>query len=160
VVFCSFAWFLGFLFTLVRGEWIELAGKDIFDPDFLTILTAYLFLLYGRTISGTFALGQGLLVDVFSAGLQGLFGLLYLGVFGGIYLGSRFFNLQEPKGQFFLISFVVLLKKVMFFTLLAVFSRGFVFSNAHILFLGSSAIVTGLFAPVIFFLFNRLEKAT
>ena len=38
-------------------------GLEFFDLDLLTIITAYLFLSYGQTAAGTFAFGQGFLID-------------------------------------------------------------------------------------------------
>ena len=132
-------------------------GSDPFELDFLTILIAYLFLNSGRTAASTFAFGQGLLIDIFSGGLHGLFPLLYLSVFGGIYIGYRFFNLQNPKGQVLLVSLAVLLKKAMFYVVLTVFSPEIIFSGVYILISGSSAICTGVIALIAFCLFNRLK---
>ena len=125
--------------------------------DFLTILTAYLFLFCGPVVTGAFAFGQGLLIDVLSGGLDGLFAFLYICVFGGIYLGSRLFDLNHPKGQVLLVSSAELLKRVVFFVVIALFSKEAVFSKHYILISVSSAVCTGLCAPVLFYLFNRLR---
>ncbi len=132
-------------------------GSDLFDLDLLTIITAYLFLVYGQTGAGIFAFGQGLFIDLFSGGLHGLFTFLYLCIFGGIYLGSRFFNLQDPKGQVVLIFLAILLEKIMFFVLLTVFSQEITFSISFLWISGASAIGTALVAPLFFYLFNRLR---
>lgn len=77
---------------------MSIVGLNLADLDLLTIIIAYLFLFYGQTATVIFAFGQGILIDLFSGGLHGLFTFLYLCVFGGVYLGSQFFNLQHPRG--------------------------------------------------------------
>ena len=136
---------------------MNLLGSDLFDLDFLIIITAYLFLYYGQTPASIFAFGQGLLIDFFSAGLHGLFAFLYLSVFVGIYLGSRFFNLQEPRGHVLLISLAVLLKKGLFLMVLSAFFLEVFFSKSFLWLSGASAIATGLIAPGIFYMFDRLR---
>lgn len=148
---------MGLVFTLIKGNLANFVGSDLFELDFLTILTAYLFLFYGRVATGAFAFGQGLLIDKLSGGLDGLFAFLYICVFGGIYLGSRIFDLNHPKGQILLVSSAVLFKKLVFFSVIALFSKEVVFSKYPILISASSAVCTGLCAPVLFYLINRLR---
>jgi rod shape-determining protein MreD len=133
-------------------------GLDFLDPDLLTIIIAYLFLFYGPAATCAFAFGQGLLIDVFSGGLQGLFAFLYLSIFGGIYLGCRFFNLNETKGQALLISLSVVLKRILFIIVLSVFSQGVIVSSSFLWKSAASAIGTGLIAPFIFLLFDSLRS--
>jgi len=118
--------------------------------DLLTIVTAYLFVFYGPAAGGAFAFGLGLLLDLFSGGLFGLFAALHLAVFGSIYFGSMFFNLLEPRGQAFLIALAVLLKKLLFVLLIAVFSGEIAFSQSFFWVCGISVIVTGAIAPILF----------
>ncbi len=131
-------------------------GSDFFDLDLLTIITAYLFLSYGQTAAGTFAFGQGFLVDIFSGGLHGLFSLICILVFGVIYLGCRFFDLQTPKGQMIIVSLAVLFKKILFLVVLVLFSPKATFIGPFLWISAGSAIITGLAASVIFYLFDRL----
>ena len=42
------AWVGGGIATLLTGIWGNPWGLDFFDLDFLTILTAYLFLTFGQ----------------------------------------------------------------------------------------------------------------
>ncbi|MDZ7698977.1 MAG: hypothetical protein U5R49_19305 [Deltaproteobacteria bacterium] len=84
------SWFLGGLITLSKGVWMGSGGMQVFDLNVLIILTAYLFLIYGATASCGFALGQGVLIDIFSGGLEGLFTSVYFGVFVSIYVSSLF----------------------------------------------------------------------
>ena len=132
-------------------------GSNLVDLDLLTILIAYLFLFYGKTATATFAFGQGILMDLFSGGLHGLFTLLYLGVYCGILLGYRFFDLQGPKGQMIIISLAVLLRELLFFIMLTVFYQDIVFSKDFLVVSGGLAIVTGLIAPILFYVFDCLR---
>ena len=136
---------------------MNLMGSNLVDLDLLTILIAYLFLFYGKTATATFAFGQGILMDLFSGGLHGLFTLLYLGVYCGILLGYRFFDLQGPKGQMIIISLAVLLRELLFFIMLTVFYQDIVVSKDFLLVSGVLAIVTGLIAPILFYVFDCLR---
>ena len=133
-------------------------GLDYLDLDLLTIITAYLFLSYGHIAAGTFAFGQGFLIDLFSGGLHGLFSMICVGVFVAIYLGCRFFDLQTPKGQVTLISLAVIFKKVLFLFALVLFSPKITFTGPFLWISLASAMITGLMATVIFYLFNRLRS--
>jgi hypothetical protein len=151
------AWVGGGVATLLAGIWGNPWGLDFFDLDFLVILTAYLFLTFGQIWAGVFALGQGFLMDVFSGGLHGLFSAAYLSVFFVILVGSRFFNLLNPKGQMIIVSLSVLLKNAMLLILLRIFSQDIVYSKTFLLVSLVSIGVTGLAAPLFFQLFNHLR---
>jgi rod shape-determining protein MreD len=131
---------------------------NYFDVDLVTIIVAYLFVSYGKTGAGFFAFGQGFLIDIFSAGLLGLFTLLYLVVFLGINLGHRFFNLHSPRGLILLISLAVLLKGLLFIVFLDVFSLEIIVSSSSFLSLAVSALWTGLVAPFFFYIFNQTDR--
>ena len=138
----------------MKGKWLNLMGTEFFTPDLLTILIAYLFLFYRPLVASTFALFQGLLIDLFSGGVHGLYAALYLSVFGGIYLGSRFFDLQHPQGQFLLAGVVVLLKQALFFLGLMIFFHDMTSPNAFIGASLATAALTGVCAPIAFYLFD------
>ena len=135
---------------------MNLAGFQYLDLDLLVILIAYLFLHYGKSAVCIFAFGQGLLVDIFSGGMHGLFTLLYLSSFGAIYLGSQFINLHEIKGQLFIVFLAVSFEKAV---CLVVFTLGG--GNPSVFYWQScvSAIGTGAIAPLLFSLLNRLTRA-
>jgi hypothetical protein len=154
--FCLAAWLFGVSFTLLKGIWFDPWGVSIFNLDLLTILTAYLFLSFGRMQAGAFALGQGLLIDIFSSGLNGLFTFLYLIVFLGIYLGSLFFNLQSAKGQIMIVTLVIFFKYIVFLTVLSLFSNSIIFSKSFLSASAISIIGTGLITPIFFIFFNWL----
>ncbi len=130
---------------------------SFFDLDLLTILTAYLFLSFGRIQAGAFALGQGFLIDIFSGGVHGLFAFLYLSVFCAIYLGSLFFNLQTAKGQIMIVTLAIFLKNIVFLIVLALVSDSIVFSKSFLSASAVSIIGTGLITPILVNLFNRLR---
>ena len=136
---------------------MSIVGLNLTDLDLLTIIIAYLFLFYGQTATVIFAFGQGILIDLFSGGLHGLFTFLYLCVFGGVYLGSQFFNLQHPRGQMIIVAMAVLLKKVMFFMMLTVFYHRLAFSKDFLWVSGFLVIGTGLISPILFYLFDCLR---
>ncbi|TET86738.1 MAG: hypothetical protein E3J46_07440 [Desulfobacteraceae bacterium] len=136
---------------------MSIMGLNLTDLDLLTIIIAYLFLFYGQTATVVFAFGQGILIDLFSGGLHGLFTFLYLCVFGGVYLGSQFFNLQHPRGQMIIVALAVLLKKVMFFMMLTVFYHRLAFSKDFLWVSGLLVMGTGLISPILFYLFDCLR---
>ena len=136
---------------------MSIVGLNLADLDLLTIIIAYLFLFYGQTATVIFAFGQGILIDLLSGGLHGLFTFLYLCVFGGVYLGSQFFNLQHPRGQMIIVALAVLLKKVMFFMMLTVFYHRLAFSKDFLLVSGLLVLGTGLISPILFYLFDCLR---
>lgn len=136
---------------------MSVVGLNLTDLDLLTIIIAYLFLFYGQTATVIFAFGQGLLIDLFSGGLHGLFTFLYLCVFGGVYLGSQFFNLQHPRGQMIIVALAVLLKKAMFFMMITVFYHRLDFSKDFFWVSGFLVIGAGLISPILFYLFDCLR---
>lgn len=133
-------------------------GTELCAPDLLTIGAAYIFMIYGHTGACIFALSQGLFIDLFSGGMHGLFTFLYLIVLGGIWLGSRFFNLQSSKGQFVIISLTMILKKMFLFLMLAVFSQESFFSQSFLWDSIGLTVYTGLMAPALFYFFNLVKK--
>jgi len=130
---------------------------NLADLDLLTIIIAYLFLFYGHTATVMFAFGQGMLIDLFSGGLHGLFTFLYLCVFGAVYLGSQLFNLQHPRGQMIIVALAVLLKKMMFFMMLTVFYHRLSFSKDFLWVSVFLVVGTGLISPILFYLFDCLR---
>ena len=151
------AWVGGGIATLLTGIWSDPWGLDFFDLDFLSILTAYLFMAFGQMGAGVFALGQGFLIDVFSGGLHGLFSAACISVFFVILVGSRFFNLLNPKGQIIIVSVSVLLKNAMLLVLLRIFSQDVFYSKTFLLESLFSIGITGLSAPLFFQLLNHLR---
>ncbi len=150
-------WLAGMLLTLLKGIWTDPWGVGFFDLDFLTILTAYLFLSSGHLAAGCFALGQGILLDLFSSGMQGLFPTLYLGVFWGIAVFSRFFNLREVRGQCIIVALAVLFKQLLMVLLVGFFSRNLIASFHFFMAAVISIFGSAILAPLVFMLLNGLR---
>lgn len=157
ITFYILIWLVGALLTLFKGIWTNPWGVDFFDLDFLTILTAYLFLSSGQLAAGSFALGQGILIDLFSAGLQGLFPSLYLGVFWGITIASRFFNLREARGQIIIVALAVLFKQILKILIVGLFSHNLIASSHFFKTAAISILGSAIIAPLVFMLLNSLR---
>lgn len=155
--FCLAAWLSGIAFTLLKGIGRDPWGVGVFDLDLVILLTGYFFLSFGHIQAGAFALGQGLLIDIFSSGPNGLSALIYTGVFLGIYLGSLFFNFQTVKGQIIIISLAVFLKNVTWQAVAALLFGSVILSTSFY-FAGTVSIIgTGLLTPVLYAIFDRLR---
>lgn len=155
----ALAWFLGILQVLFKGNLIAHMGSYFLDIDLVTVMIGYILLHSGRTGACVYAFFLGLLVDFFAAGVLGLFTLLYTLVFLTIEFGSRFFDLQTVKGPVMLIFIGALVRQFCLVGLLDVFSYQVHFSYPLFLAFVISAAVTGLIAPVIFMVFNRVKVA-
>ena len=137
----------------------EIAPR-FFDIDLVIILTAALLVGSGSAGAAVFAFGQGMLIDLFSAGFLGLFALLYTISFLCLELGSRFFDLRSAQGQVILVGLAVLLKELFLAGLLDAFAFEVVLSAAVFLWFGASVFFTGLIAPFIFRILNDLQIRT
>ena len=151
-------WFASLSFVLIKGNLINYVKLSLFDVDLVIIIMTYLLVVYGETEAGIFALSQGLLIDVFSGGLLGLFTLLYLIVFLSINLESRFFDLRSARGQVIVISLTVLLKGFLLITFLNIFTLRIHISSLALWAFAASAACSGLIGPVLFYLFNHLKS--
>lgn len=130
-------------------------GLGLFDLDVLTILIAYLFLFCRPTGIALFAFGQGFLIDVYSGGLHGFHTFSYLCIFFTILIGARSINIDEPKGQFFLVIIAVALKKILTLIIIGTFFDDISLAKSLIWISVTSAVATGIAAPILFYLFNR-----
>lgn len=151
------AWFVSFLFILIKGELLNDIILNYFEVDLVIILIAYLFTYYGDIGAGIFALGQGLLIDIFSAGLMGLFTFIYLIIFMVIKLVSRLFSLRSLKGIIIIISIAVIIKNILFVSLLYLFSLKSIFPFSFFVASVASAICSGLISPVLFYFFKNMD---
>jgi rod shape-determining protein MreD len=117
----------------------------------------YIFVFYGETGAGIYAFFMGLVIDVFSGGITGLFTLLYLMIFIGLKLGSRPFHLFSPGGQIIVISLAVILKEILIIIFFRLFSLESIFSLQILLKLTLSSIFTGLIGSIVIFLLNQMD---
>ncbi len=151
-------WIVGLAIILVRGNVANQIKVVPFEVDLVAIMTAYLLVSHGQVWSGLFAFGQGLLLDCYSAGLVGLFTLLYLTAFLSMSIGSRVFDPNSPRSTILLITIAVLIKGVLFAFLLNAFSLESGFQHSSLVSIALSAIVSGLLAPFVFHLFNHMDR--
>jgi hypothetical protein len=152
-------WLGALLFLLIKGSLMNWMKLNNLDVDLVPIMTAYLITCNGKIGAGVFAFFQGIFVDMFSAGLLGLFGLIYLVVFLGIYLGGRFFDPHSPRGLVILVALAILLKGSLFVVLLDAFSLEMLTSSSTFLSMAASALCTGLIAPFLFYVLDQTMKS-
>jgi cell shape-determining protein MreD len=150
-------WLASLFFLLIKGNLLNHGQLSLFDVDLVIIIATYLLVFNGETGAGIFALSQGLVVDVFSGGLLGLFTLLYLTVFLGMNLGSRLLDLRSVKGQVIIISLAVLVKGILLFTFLNIFHLDIHVSGLVLWAFAASAACSGLLGPGVFYLLNHLK---
>jgi len=143
-------WLLCTLFVLIKGDLAARGGLGFFDLDLVAILVAYFLLYCGSTIAVVFAFTQGLLIDTYSAGLFGLFSLLYLSLYRIVAIGSKFFDFNSISGQFLLVLVAVLVKDILFILVLEIFHLGSELSGLVLVKLATSAVFSALMAPLIF----------
>jgi hypothetical protein len=149
---------ISLLYVLLKGSLMKEVVPKFFDIDLSTVIIGYMLISYGSTWAGLFALGQGILVDLFSVGPVGLFSLLYLAVFLCLMGGCRFFDLHSPRGQIILISVAVYLKALFFLLLLIVFSFEITSLSSHLILFGASAALTGILSPFFFHFLYLLRR--
>jgi rod shape-determining protein MreD len=120
-------------------------------------MIGYLLIHSGRTGACIYAFFLGMLIDFFSAGVLGLFTLVYMLVFLTIEWGSRFFDLHSFKGQMILVFLGVFVRETCVVGLLDIFAYQVHFSSSLFLGFAVSAGITGILAPFIFSFFEWLR---
>ena len=150
---------MGILQVLFKGSFIAGMGSYFLDIDLVTVMIGYLLIHSGRAGACVYAFFLGLLVDLFAAGVPGLFALLYMLVFLTIELGSRFFDLQTVKGPMILVFVGALVRQLCLVGLLDIFAYQVHFSSSLLLGFAVSAALTGLIAPFVFSLFGWIKTA-
>jgi rod shape-determining protein MreD len=148
---------VGILQVLFKGSFIAGMGSYFLDIDLITVMIGYLLIHSGRGGACVYAFFLGMLVDLFAAGVPGLFTLLYMLVFLTIELGSRFFDLQTNKGAMILVFLGALVRQSCVAGLLDILAYQVHFSASLFLGFVVSAAVTGLIAPFLFFLFEGIK---
>jgi rod shape-determining protein MreD len=131
-----------------------------FDIDLVIVISASLLIRSGSAGAAIFAFGQGMLIDLLSAGFLGLFALLYVISFLCLELGARFFDLASVQGQFLLVGLVVFIKELVLVGLLDAFAFEVVLSASLFFWFGASAFFTGLIAPLISSILKTVEIRT
>ena len=128
----------------------------LIDVDFVIILAVYLFVFHGEISAGVFISGQGLIMDVLSGGMFGLYIMLYLIIFVCVKLASRPLDLMSIGGLIVTICLAVMLKEFLLVFFLHVFSQEITLSVNDVLFFILSAICSGVIAPFVFYGMNIL----
>ena len=149
---------MGILQVLFKGSFIAGMGSYFLDIDLVTVMIGYILLHSGRAGACVYAFFMGLLVDVFAAGVPGLFTLLYMLVFLTVEFGSRFFDLQTIKGPMILVFFGALVRQLCLVGLLDILAYDVHFSSSLFMGFAVSAAVTGLLAPFVFSFFDWIKK--
>jgi cell shape-determining protein MreD len=144
-------WIAGVLFVLLKGKWMDgLLKPQGLGLDLCTIIIAYLFSEISRNWAVAFSLSQGLLTDIYSGGLRGLYAALYLAVYGIIHLGSRFLDLNGVKGQMVIVTVAVFVKYCLFFLIVKSFPLNLIIEPPALWMVGLSSVANGLAAPFVF----------
>jgi hypothetical protein len=151
-------WLASTLFILTKGSLMNRIGLETLDIDLVAILIACLLGTRGKAAAIVFAMGQGILTDIFSAGWPGLFWFLYMTVFFCMNLGGRFFDPHSVRGLFLLVSTAVFLKDLLFMGMLHTFSLQIGFFSSAFLGIAVSAFSTGLLAPAFFYAVQGLSR--
>jgi rod shape-determining protein MreD len=153
-----FSWLISILFISFKGVIQNYAILNLIDIDIVIVLIVYLLMFYREMSVGIFAFGQGLIIDIFSGGMLGLFALIYLIVFFGIKAVSRPLDIYSIVGQMAVVCIAVLLKNILMILFIYMFSMEIALSFFDFLVFIFSAICSGLLAPVIFYLLNLLNR--
>jgi cell shape-determining protein MreD len=154
------AWLLSVIYILFKGSVVNEIAPLFFDIDLVIVITAALLRGSGSAGAAVFAFGQGMFMDVLSAGFLGLFALLYVLSFLCLELGARFFDLRSAQGQFILVALVVLFKELFLVGLLDAFAFEVLLSTPLFFWFGVSAFFTGLITPLIFYMLNYVRIRT
>jgi|WetSurMetagenome_2_1015567.scaffolds.fasta_scaffold09670_5 rod shape-determining protein MreD len=143
---------------MIKGDLLNRGLSINLDIDVIAIIIVYLLGHRCETGAGIFALGQGLLMDVFSGGIWGLNTLLYVLVYLFIKIIARPFDLLSVIGQVAVTFFGVLVKDFFIILLFLLFSLNSGFSWFDALLLLASAGCSGLAAPFIIILLNSIFR--
>ncbi|HDR14444.1 MAG TPA: hypothetical protein ENN79_02940 [Desulfobacteraceae bacterium] len=151
-------WTVGVVYSLVRGNFVGDIAGDAFIPELPAVLTVYLVICSGPKAAAVFAFSQGLLVDLHSAGLRGLFTGFYFVVFCVAVLSRSFFDIHHAKGQFIITSLAVALGKLLFFITVNFVSPNAVFHWSWACQAASMALLTGMISPLVIFVLQVIKR--
>ena len=150
-------WFFSIAFILIKGNLVAPWEASFLNLDLVIICIGYLLIRYDRTAVALFALVQGLMIDIYSAGIFGLFSFIYTGLFAGMVIGSRFLDLASLKGAVILISLAVFVKDLFLIVLLNVFSYKVNPTPADFVAVVMAALLSGLTSPIIHVILVRIS---
>jgi hypothetical protein len=145
------------LLILLQGDFIRGWGPGLFEINLVTLVTAWLLLVYGDLGAVSFALGQGLLIDIFSAAPLGLYSGLGVVMYLCIKVGSRFFDLNSIRGEVMIVSISILIKYILLYTFLDLLSYEIILSRSFIASSIFLSLLSGTAAPFLFIILNRIH---
>ena len=119
------------------------------DIDLVIVFTVY-FLASNKSSPGIFVFSQGFLLDILSGGVLGFFTLLYLLVYFCIRIASHPIDLLTPVGRAAIVFIAVMVKELIMFILLKLFSFQYIFSADSLLSFFLSALLTSILSVFIF----------
>jgi len=131
-------------------------GSAIPGVDISALLICHLFIRSGIKGAFLFAIGMGLLADIYSGGGHGIFLLAYAVSFGGIHASALFMDLEHPRGQIIIVTLCAFLRRIGLVPGFIAFSFGQHLPGGF--FWGGmvTAALTGLLAPFVFYLLDKL----
>lgn len=131
----------------MRGNFVGDVFGDALIPDLTAVFTVYLIVCSGPKAAGSFALFQGLLMDLLSGGIRGLFIGFHLMVFCVAILGRGLFDIHRPKGQFIITTLAVASGKLLFFVTVGIMSPSALFTWLWAGRAASAALFSGILSP-------------
>lgn len=150
-------WFFSSAFILIKGNLVAPWETGFLNVDLVIICIGYLIIRYGMTAVALFALVQGLMIDIYSAGIFGLFSFVYTGLFAGMMIGSRFLDLASLKGAVILTFLSVFAKDLFLMVLLNVFYFEVNPTLADFVAVVTAALLSGLASPIIHVILVRIS---
>ncbi|RJR19510.1 MAG: hypothetical protein C4582_10405 [Desulfobacteraceae bacterium] len=134
-------------------------GSAVPNIDVVALIMCYMFLRGGAVSSAVFAMGLGLVADIYSGGGHGIFLLSYLFALGGILVAAIFLDLYHPKGQIFVVFLAVLIRRLGLVPGLEAFSSGQSLPEGYITMSVAASVLSGLLAPFGFYLLDKLKTS-
>jgi rod shape-determining protein MreD len=126
--------------------------------DIVIIGIVYLLAWFSESSAGIFALGQGLLMDIFSGNIWGINTAIYLVILLFIKIVSRPFDLMSPFGQIPVIFISICVRELLTVSFVCMFASGFDFSFSNYSGFFLSAVFSALITPFIFYILNTLGR--
>jgi rod shape-determining protein MreD len=150
----SLIWLVCGALVLLRGNISQLVGITWLDIDLIPIFLIYLIAKDQNVKALCLAFFMGLLTDIFSACPLGLFALTYSALFLGINSCRQFLDFTSVKTAVLLVAVFLVAKWCLVLVAVSIFPLGQSFPSIRVMPLVVSALITGLIAPLIFYLLN------
>lgn len=129
-----------------------------FDIDLVVIITVCLIVFHHETGAGLFAFCQGLLIDIISGGILGLYSLTYVLVYLFIRAISHPIDIFSSDGRFAIIFIAVIFKEMLVLTFLLLFSMESPLWVNDLFMIFLSGLCTSIISLFIFHFLGIIEK--